>query len=121
MLIDIISQYSNAAWSTIILVLYEVNLTINNEIYDDYYRWLILHMDEMLRFRGFKKAMVSKDHAYEDKPVAKLVVHYTVATEDDLNEYLKNHAATMRQESINKFGDKFSATRRVLLTAYTLG
>lgn len=96
------------------MVIYEVNLTINNEIFQDYYNWLVHHIEIMLQFRGFRKAEISKEKIPEDNiNTTKLTVHYTLDTEEDLNDYLKNHSFAMREDGTKKFGDKFSATRRV--------
>ena len=38
------------------MILYEVNLEISNEIFDEYMAWLRPHIQEMLRFQGFIKA-----------------------------------------------------------------
>lgn len=97
------------------MVIYEVNLTIKNEIFNDYYHWLVQHIEIMLRLPGFKKAEISKERlADTDTESTKLTVHYTLASEQALDDYLTNHSSTMRDEGINKFGDKFTAFRRIL-------
>lgn len=98
------------------MVIYEVNLTINNEIFNEYYNWLIEHIEIMLQFQGFRKAEISKEKLAEtDAKTTKLTVHYTLETEQDLDDYLKTHASAMREDGIKKFGDKFSAFRRIFL------
>ncbi|MBV9575303.1 MAG: DUF4286 family protein [Gammaproteobacteria bacterium] len=98
------------------MVIYEVNLTVKNEIFSDYYPWLIEHIKIMLQFQGFRKAQISKEKYDENiNNETKLTVHYSLDTEADLEHYLNHHAKNMRAESISKFGDKFSASRRVLL------
>lgn len=100
------------------MVIYEVNLTINNEIFNDYYNWLIKHIKIMLQFRGFKKAEISKEITPPNNNIndaTKLTVHYAIENEIDLDHYLKNYASSMREDGIKKFGDKFNATRRIFL------
>lgn len=103
------------------MLIYEVNLTVNNEIYNEYYSWLVPHVKEMLQFRGFRKAEISQDKTAEnDNEQKKLIVHYSVDSEADLHDYLNNHAANMRAGAIAKFGDKFSAVRRVYQSLITV-
>lgn len=102
------------------MVIYEVNLTVNREIFNEYYFWLVEHVKEMLQFRGFMKVEIAQEKGADEHQAAKLIVQYSVNSEDDLNDYLQNHAAKMREGSIKKFGDKFSATRRVYQTLVTI-
>lgn len=103
------------------MIIYEVNLTINNEIYNDYYPWLVSHMDDMLQFRGFEKAEIFQEETTEsNSQTTKLIVHYTVSSEANLQDYLQNHAAKMRAGSAEKFGDQFSAARRVFRPLVTV-
>lgn len=103
------------------MVIYEVNLTINNEIFNDYYPWLIKHIEIMLQFPGFCKAEISKEKISADVTnITKMAIHYFIETEQDLNHYLKTHATAMREEGIKKFGDNFSASRRIFLQTSTM-
>lgn len=98
------------------MVIYEVNLTVNNDIFQEYYHWLVPHVEMILQFRGFKKARISKEKIAEDNiSTTKLTVQYTLDTEENLDAYLKNHSPAMREDGIKRFGDKFSATRRVFV------
>lgn len=98
------------------MVIYEVNLTISNEIFNDFYNWLIKHIELMLQFQGFRKATISKEKLDEaNVKTTKLTVHYILDSEQDLDNYLKTHAPAMREEGRKIFGDKFSAFRRILL------
>jgi antibiotic biosynthesis monooxygenase (ABM) superfamily enzyme len=94
------------------MVIYEVNLEINKEIYTDYMKWLKQHIQLMLQFKGFISAKVS--HLTEINPHIKHVtIWYSLESKQALEQYLTLHAPTMRQEGIEKFGNKFSAHRRI--------
>ncbi|MCL9780219.1 DUF4286 family protein [Vibrio sp. S4M6] len=95
------------------MILYEVNLDISDSIYDDYMAWLTPHIKEMLKFEGFIKADIFHNTESEIG-VKKVTAAYLVDSEENLNHYLSEMAASMRSDGINRFGDKFSATRRVL-------
>lgn len=96
------------------MIIYEVNLIIKNEIFVSYYDWLMEHIKVMLKFSGFQHAEIAEEkvNTIENK---NLTVRYIIASENDLNDYLQNHASIMRAEAVAKFGDQFSASRRVFL------
>ena len=102
------------------MVIYEVNLTVNNSIFHEYYEWLMHHIKDMLQFRGFQKAEVAKEITNEDD-VTKLAVRYTLENEQALESYLNHHAQAMRQDGIQRFGNQFSASRRVFIDAAVIG
>lgn len=97
------------------MVKYEVNLVIQKEIFDNYYTWLVDHIKEMLKFHGFKKASISKEISKENLKdnYINLTVLYNIETKQDLDNYLEQYAPHMRADGIKKFGNKFSAHRRV--------
>ncbi len=95
------------------MIVYEVNLSINHSIYNQYRKWLKNHIRKMLTFRGFCKYHlydVSSDHSN----TIKLSVHYYVDSLEDLQYYFEHHAEIMRLEGLKLFGNNFSASRRVL-------
>lgn len=102
------------------MLIYEVNLNVNSDIYDDYKSWLSEHITQMLTFKGFTKANTletiesfsSMDSINEN--TKQIVVHYYVESLEFLEEYFEHHAVTMRREGLLKFKNQFTATRRVL-------
>lgn len=97
------------------MIIYEVNLVINNDIYETYYHWLLAHIKTMLTFRGFHHAeiLTEKSLQTDDKSHKNLTVRYMLDTESNLVNYFNQHANDMREEAIKKFGNQFNATRRV--------
>lgn len=102
------------------MVIYEVNLSINNDIFQEYYEWLLPHIQEVLSFNGFLKSEIGMVENQDDDNLNHLRVSYTIDTYENLRHYLDHHAATMRSEAVKYFGDRFSATRRVILEPLTL-
>lgn len=94
------------------MVIYEVNLVIKAEIYEQFKAWLIAHVKEVLQCRGFKEAKVllENDNSNGEK---KITCHYWVDSHASLENYLVHHAPALRQDGIDKFGNQFSAMRRV--------
>ena len=95
------------------MIVYEVNLSINHSIYDEYKKWLKDHIDKMLTFQGFFKYHLYKV-SFNDSNSIKLSIHYYVDSLKDLEYYFTNHAEKMRLDGFKVFGDNFSASRRVL-------
>ena len=100
-------------------IIYEVNLSLPGEVADDFDLWLKSHIDEMLAIAGFVSASVYKDHpppGIEPEPdKIYRTVQYRVSTRKALDDYFRDHAARMRQEGFDKFGEGLAATRRILV------
>lgn len=100
------------------MIIYEVNLLIENNIFSDFKNWLKEHIAEMLMLDGFIEAKVLTDAASEtntDKKI--LIVQYLVASLKDLQKYFDHSAKIMRQKGFDKFGKQFAAERRILAVA----
>jgi hypothetical protein len=102
------------------MVIYEVNVNVNKDIYNEYYKWLITHMDEMLKMDGFTKVEIGLVENQDDDSKKKVRVSYTIDTYDNLQKYLSENAPKMRSAAIEIFGDKFHADRRIILEPLTL-
>ena len=111
---------------------YQVALKIDKSIFNEFNQWLTDHIKEMLTLPGFIKAktmlshnILSKDgddlqnnKMYVDvddssKGFIELTVIYKVENLQMMEEYFNVHAAKMRGDGVKRFGDKFSAERRV--------
>jgi Protein of unknown function (DUF3667)/Domain of unknown function (DUF4286) len=94
-------------------LIYEVTLTIERDIIDSFDGWLANHVEEMLAIPGFISANV---FALDDDGSGhvKRVTQYFLDSEGDLDSYLADQATAMRQSAIDRFGEQFSATRRIL-------
>jgi len=95
------------------MVIYEVNLNINNDIYSEFKLWLNEHAKEMLQFPGFIQASIFKPEQVEESDQEKLTIQYQLETRGDLERYFTEFAPKMREKGIKRFNDKFSATRRI--------
>ena len=98
------------------MIVYEVNLTVDREIADDYANWLGPHIEEMLALPGFESAEWLEDVDYDEEEGAapRWSVRYRLRSHDDLARYYEEHAERMRADGLDRFGTKFKATRRVL-------
>ncbi|HVT33503.1 MAG TPA: DUF4286 family protein [Rhodanobacteraceae bacterium] len=97
------------------MIVYEVNLVVREAIHAEYRAWLAGHVEEMLALPGFVSAEILDQ--LEPRPPAgtrALAVCYRVADPASLDRYFSDHAPRMREEGERRFGDAFTATRRVL-------
>ncbi|WP_392536336.1 DUF4286 family protein [Legionella sp. 227] len=95
------------------MVIYEVNLAIDGDIYPQFQIWLKKHVKEMLQIPGFIQASVLKPEHEETVEQEQLTVQYQLENRDFLNVYFAEFAQKMREEGLNLFKDKFSAQRRI--------
>jgi len=99
-------------------VIYEVNLVPEPAIEEQFDDWLREHVREMLGLPGFIDATISRVE-HEDGRTARSV-QYELQDRKALEQYLSDQAAGMRQAAIDRFGDQFSATRRILVDGQRL-
>lgn len=93
-------------------LIYEVTLSIDRDIAADVDHWLTAHIEEMLLLPGFIHA---KTFALDDEPDrVRRVTHYYLENDAALEQYLAGPATSMRQATVEKFGERFDASRRVL-------
>ena len=97
------------------MVIYEVNLSIDRAIYTEYTLWLEEHAREMIQFPGFIQALILKQDQGDDSSQEKLTIQYQVESREDLESYLIEFAPKMREEGMKRFKDKFSASRRIFM------
>ena len=101
------------------MIIYEVNLTVKRTVATSFYDWLKPHMAEVVHLGKFENAVLYKrDHADEgsadDNTTVLWTVQYRVKDRDTLEVYLRQHAPSLREEGKRRFGDQFTATRRIL-------
>ena len=94
-------------------LIYEVNIQVSLDILNDYLSWLDIHICEILLIDGFESAKIYKETSASSDFFA-ITIHYSVSSKSALDSYFDNHAEALRQKGIDLFGDKFSATRRIL-------
>ncbi len=95
-------------------IAYEVALEPDPEILAEFEAWLEYHVDDMLALPGFTGASI---HKAEDPDSGKAlrVVRYELEDRAALARYLEEYAPRMRAQGIARFGDRFQASRRIVL------
>jgi hypothetical protein len=94
-------------------VLYEVNLDAEAGIEGPFDTWLRDHIADVLQFDGFLSAEVLDDATAPAGRIRR-IVQYRLRNQAALDAYLREHAPRMRAQGVEKFGERYSAQRRVL-------
>ena len=94
-------------------VIYEVNLDADAGIEAAFDTWLRDHVADMLQLPGFQAAEILSDASAPGGRVRR-TVQYRLRDQAALDDYLRFHAPRMRQQGVERFGDRFTADRRVL-------
>ena len=95
------------------MLIYEVNLKIDTNIVKNYMHWLTPHMEAILNLPGFIKAVVLEEQNIKTTDACHISIQYYVDAMTNLNNYLEQHASTMRDDGLKKFPNQFSSTRRI--------
>lgn len=101
------------------MIIYEVNIQVDNIIAGAFEQWLKPHIEEMLQFDGFVRAQLTEVEPDGSQPEEEAKkkhwsVQYYVENRSLLEDYFTHHAQRMRQQGLQKFKDHFSAKRRIL-------
>ena len=98
------------------MVVYEVNLAVDDDVADDYAVWLGPHIDEIVALDGFVDAewwAVESEEAPGGR--VRWCIQYRLRTRDALEAYLDHHADRLRGDGLARFAGRFEASRRVLV------
>ena len=100
------------------MIAYEVNLDVDVDVFAPFRAWLDEHVHHMLALPGFVSAEIL-ERTDPPPPAGRrsLCTIYLLASDADLQRYLREDAPHMRADGLERFPGKFSATRRILVTA----
>src|SRR5438552_11690818 len=93
------------------MIVYEVRAVVDADVAAAYRAWLQPHIQQILAIPGFARAELYAEDDAEGHQV--WTVRYHLDTRAALEAYLRDHARRLRAEGQERFGGKFSATRRV--------
>ena len=96
------------------MILYEVNLTIQDSIFSAYLDWLRPHIKEMLTLPGFLSADFWQPTESSSSEHHQVTIMYHLATAEAMDNYLANYAPKMRADGLARFSGQFTATRRIM-------
>lgn len=97
------------------MIVYEVNLDVDASVAAEYRTWLGAHMREILTLPGFVSAEIFERRDPPAPPgQCSYCAVYRLASGEDLERYLREHAPRLRADGLARFPGKFTATRRIL-------
>ena len=96
------------------MVLYNVTVSIDNQIHEDWLAWMkSKHVPDVMDTGCFVEARILRVHGEEDGGKT-FAISYLCKTEEVYAEYQQKHAPALQKEHADKFGGKFAAFRTQL-------
>lgn len=104
------------------MFVYEVNLIIKKDVFNQHKQWLLDHFHEMVIDNEFSKLhlfFVENTDPIDDAHIReqKIVAQYYVSCYEILQRYLEKQAARMRSQVYEKLGNNYLVNRRIFKIA----
>ena len=97
------------------MIIYNVTIKITNAIHADWLQWLQqVHIPDVIKTGCFTHAVILRLLETDETEGPTYAVQYFAESKGLYNNYIENHAGTMRQKSFAKWGDQFIAFRSVM-------
>ncbi|HKK12115.1 MAG TPA: DUF4286 family protein [Flavobacteriaceae bacterium] len=96
------------------MIIYNVTITLDESIHDEWLTWIKEHIPHVLATGKFKEAKLTKVLDDEAVGSSTYAVQYRAFSRESLDAYYKEDAERLRNEGLNKFGDKMLAFRTEL-------
>ena len=89
------------------MVIYNVTTHVESSIEESWLNWMKeKHIPEMLATKKFKTAKIFKIINENDKGGVSYAAQYQCDNKITLEQYLNDFAAKLREDSVNKFGER---------------
>ena len=95
------------------MYIYNVTLSIDNSIHDQWLQWIKEHIPQVLATGKFIEAKLTRVLTEEEGEIT-YSVQYRAKTREALDSYYKQDAPGLRQEGLTLFSDKMLAFRTEL-------
>lgn len=96
------------------MIIYNVTSNIDASIHDQWLIWIKEHIVHVLATGHFIEAKLTKVLIDEQEGSTTYAVQYRAKSRLALDEYYKNDAAMLRQQTVSTFGDKVLSFRTEL-------
>ena len=99
------------------MIIYEVNLTVEPDVADEYAAWLRPHIARILEIDGFLGAeWLERDTATDGSDAGKMrwTIIYRLRDRAALVVYQRDYAPALIQEGLDRFGEYLTSNRRIM-------
>ncbi|WP_062270637.1 DUF4286 family protein [Endozoicomonas arenosclerae] len=100
------------------MIIYEVNCLVEASVERSFLTWLKDHARQIVEIEGFQSAVISLiklDDRLDELPgCSGFCVTYRLENQAALDRYLKEYAPALREDGLQRFGNKMTIYRRVL-------
>jgi hypothetical protein len=97
------------------MIIYNVTIKIDWSIADVWVDWMQdIHIPEVIGTGCFVKHQFVKLLGTDEQEGPTYATQYYAETEAKLDDYIHNYAPALRQQTIDKWGDKFIAFRTLM-------
>lgn len=96
------------------MITYNVTVKVDNQILDEWLIWIRGHMPQVVGtgcFESYNFFELLEPKIDEHRT---FIAQYLAKTEEDYQRYINDFAPKMREEGIEKFGEKMAAFRSIL-------
>ena len=95
------------------MIIYNVTLNIDKSISKEWLEWIKEHIPQVLETGKFKEAKLTKVLVDDDESDT-YSVQYRAHSREALNSYYTEHAERLKQDGLQRFGDKVLSFRTEL-------
>ncbi|WP_178986635.1 DUF4286 family protein [Winogradskyella helgolandensis] len=95
------------------MIIYNVTLNIDKSISKEWLEWIKEHIPQVLATGHFKEAKLTKV-LVDDDEADTYSVQYRAHSREALNSYYNEHAERLKQDGLQRFGDKVLSFRTEL-------
>ena len=97
------------------MIVYNVTIKIEKDIADEWLRWLLEeHIPEIINTGCFTDSRVLKLLETDESEGLTYAIQYFADNPESYKDYTENYAGRMRQQSFDKWGNKFIAFRSLM-------
>lgn len=96
------------------MIIYNVTVNVEKSIHEEWLVWIKDHIKKVLSTNKFIEAKLSKVLVEDDFESSTYSIQYKANSREELEDYYRNYAKSLRQDSIDKFADKTVAFRTEL-------
>ena len=95
------------------MIIYNVTLNIEKSIHNEWLEWIKEHIPQVLATGKFKEAKLTKVLVQDDETET-YSVQYRAHSREALESYYAEHAESLKQEGLKRFGEKVLSFRTEL-------